>query len=393
MNTIHHALVLNLHQPSGNLEHLLNENEWEAKEILFAYDRIARSLWGHEDVGRVHLSMSGTLLETLSSSGFQEQAYGVVDCGSVLWHMQNRNIVDILGTGFYHPVFPLIPEEDWDEHLSRWRAMGRHLFWRDNFQGFWPPEMGFCMELIPHLANMGYRFVIVDSEHVEPVTPMRWEELRYRPHLARYGGAEIVVVVRDRDLSDAQEAGMEFSWFEREVAERTKWCDFEPLVTTATDGENGGWFRNVTEGSNFWTCFYRELLDKARGEGAIHPTFIGDYLDKFGTHGEVTVKPGAWNTGWHHGRDFLQWTGSQAQRDALGRVREVSAAVNAAHGKAIRREEHDPAVWNALTEARWHLLRAETSCNFYWGEHWVHRAHSDLDAAWNALGRAKGGQD
>ena len=387
MTNIHHALVLNLHQPPNNLETLFAENEWEAKEILFAYDRIARSLWGYEDVGRVHLSLSGTLLESLSSPEFQEKTYGIVDSGSVLWHWQNRSIIEILGTGYYHPVFPLIPQADWDEHLTRWRAMSRHLFWRENFKGFWPPEMGFCMEMIPHLAKLGYRYVIVDCDHVEPKSAMRWEELRYRPHIARYGDAEIIVVVRDRDLSDAQEAGMEFGWFEYEVAQRTKWCNFEPLVTTATDGENGGWFRNVTEGSNFWSCFYRELMDRARGEGSIKPTFIDAYLDKFGATGEVTVKEGAWNTGWHHGRGFLQWTGSQAQKDALARVAEISGLVNAARAKAIDTDQHDPEVWHTLTEAQWHLLRGETSCNFYWGEDWVHRAHTDLDAAYEALQR------
>jgi len=387
MTNIHHALVLNLHQPPNNLENLLAENEWEAKEILFAYDRIARSLWGYEDVGRVHLSLSGTLLETLSSPEFQEKTYGVVDSGSLLWHWQNRNFIEVLGTGYYHPVFPLIPQADWDEQLVRWRSIARHLFWREDFKGFWPPEMGFSMEMIPHLAKLGYRYVIVDIEHVEPVSAMRWEELRYRPHVARHGGAEIIVVVRDRDLSDAQEAGMEFGWFEREVAERTKWCDFEPLVTTATDGENGGWFRNVTEGSNFWSCFYRQLMETARGDGAIKPTFIGDYLDKFGAHGEVKVKEGAWNTGWHHGRGFTQWTGSQAQKDALERVGEISGLVNGTKAKAIEAEKHSPELWHALAEAQWHLLRAETSCNFYWGEDWVHRCHADLDVASRALQR------
>jgi alpha-amylase/alpha-mannosidase (GH57 family) len=387
MTAIHHALVLNLHQPPNNLEYLFAEHEWEAKEILFAYDRIARSLWGYEDVGRVHVALSGTLLESLSSPEFQEKTYGVVDSGSLLWHWQNRSIIDILGTGYYHPVFPLIPEADWDEHLGRWRSIARHLFWRENFKGFWPPEMGFCMEMIPHLAKLGYRYVIVDSDHVEPKSAMRWEELRYRPHIARHGGAEIIVVVRDRDLSDAQEAGMEFGWFEREVAARTQWCSFEPLVTTATDGENGGWFRNVTEGSNFWSCFYRELMNRARGDGAIKPTFIDAYLDKFGASGQVTVREGAWNTGWHHGKGFVQWTGSQAQKDALARVAEISVLVNAARGKAIETELHDPDAWHALTEAQWHLLRGETSCNFYWGEDWVHRAHEDLDAALVALRR------
>ena len=108
----HHALVLNLHQPPNNLQDMLNEGNWEAQEILFALDRIPRSLWGYEDVGRVHLSLSGTLLETLSDPAFQERVYGTVDCGSMLWHFQNQDLFEILGTGYYHPVLPLIPEAD-----------------------------------------------------------------------------------------------------------------------------------------------------------------------------------------------------------------------------------------------------------------------------------------
>jgi len=40
MPDIEFALVLNLHQPSGNLEHLLDVQEWHAREILSATDRI-----------------------------------------------------------------------------------------------------------------------------------------------------------------------------------------------------------------------------------------------------------------------------------------------------------------------------------------------------------------
>jgi alpha-amylase/alpha-mannosidase (GH57 family) len=390
MSAIHHALVLNLHQPPGNLDHLLSEQPWEAKEILYAYDRIPRFLWGYEDIARVHLSLSGTLLETLSSPEFQSRVYGIVDCGSLLWHLQNERIIDILCTGYYHPVLPLIPEADRDEHLTRWQAIAGHLFWRNSFQGFWPPEMGFSMELIPLLKRFGYRYVIVDSEHVEPVTPMQWHELRYRPHIARHNGSEIIVIVRDRELSDAQESGMDYVWFAKELAQRTQYCDFEPLVTTCTDGENGGWFRNTTNEVNFWGAFYRELLDEARKKGLIQPAFIKDYLDRFGAHGEVTVRTGAWNTGWHHGRDFLQWTGSQEQKDALARVQAVSAAVHRARNAAAADEVSD-ADRGDLNEAFWRLLRAETSCNFYWGEDWVHRCHADLDEAEACLQRYEAG--
>jgi hypothetical protein len=46
-------------------------------------------------------------------------------------------------------------------------------------------------------------------------------------------------------------------------------------VTTATDGENGGWFRNVTEGANYWSAFYLPMLERIRdGESNLRPTFI-----------------------------------------------------------------------------------------------------------------------
>ena len=103
-------------------------------------------------------------------------------------------------------------------------------------------------------------------------------------------------------------------------------------------------------------------------------------------HGEVTIRTGAWNTGWHHGTGFVQWTGSAAQRDALARVGELSRAVHAARPAAI-----DSGRGHLVDEAYWRLLRAQTSCNFFWGEDWVGRCHSDLDAAAYHLALANGG--
>jgi len=375
MQTAQHALVLNLHQPAFNLENLLAHDSWEAKEILYAIDRIPRALWPYPDLGRVHLRLSGTLRETLSSPAFQDKVYGIVKCGDLLWHLQNTSIIEILGTGHYHPVLPLIPEPDRSLQVERWLGIGRHLFAR-GFRGFWPPELAFSEELIPLLRRHGYEYVIVDSDHVEPLVPMRWEELRYRPHVAEYQGQTITVIVRDRELSNAQESGMEPEWFLEEVRQRTKHCDFVPLVTTCTDGDNGGWFRNTTEGSNFWSALYAPVLDRIRaGDDRLRPTFLGDYVDRYGVSGKVKVHTGAWNTGDHSGHGFQQWTGSERQREALHRVSAVSSAVDRA-----RRELRAP-----LEESTWRLLRAQTSCNFFWGDAWVDRCHADLDGALASL--------
>ena len=201
------ALVLNLHQPAYNLEDLLEHHEWEAKKI--------RGPWTVSPgrCGPTRMSAGCTCPfpapcskpcpVPASRTGF----YGIADCGSLLWYLQNTKIIQILGTGYYHPVLPLTPRDDCDEQLGRWKGIAQHLFARTNFPGFWPPEMGFCMELIPALKRHGYRYVLIDSEHVEPVTPMGWDELRYRPHVARFGDDEIIVVVRDRSSPTPRSRG------------------------------------------------------------------------------------------------------------------------------------------------------------------------------------------
>lgn len=384
---IHHALVLNLHQPPGNLDGLLENAAWEAKEILFALDRIPRALWDFEDIGRVHLAMSGTLLESLGDPAFQERVYGIVDCGKLLWHFQNTQIIQPLGTGYYHPVLPLIPSEDWEEQLTRWQGIGGHLFWRENFSGFWPPEMGFTMELIPLLVKLGYRYVIIDCEHIEPIDELSWAEIRYQPHLAQYQGQQIIVIPRDRTLSDAQESGMDFGWFQHECHERTKFLDREPLVTTATDGDNGGWFRNTNPKGNFWYVFYQSFLEHVRrGWTVVRPTFIDDYLANHPVTSRVKVRTAAWNTGWHHGEGFVQWTGSKRQKEALARVKQVSRRMHELEPEATL-----PHTAHHLREAQWRVLRAETSCNFYWGEAWVRKCHEDLDLAEEHLARISPG--
>jgi len=164
---------------------------------------------------------------------------------------------------------------------------------RERFNGFWPPEMGFCMEMIPMLKRHGYQYVLVDSIFIKPKREMRWEELRYRPYLARHEGAEIIVVPRDRDLSNAQLSGLDPGWFEHEVRERTKWCNFPALVTTWTDGENGGWFRATQIESGFWGFFYRPVLDRYRaGTLGFAPIHISEYLRRFPPTEEVEVYRG-----------------------------------------------------------------------------------------------------
>ena len=105
-------------------------------------------LEGYEDVARLHLSFSGTLLKQLEDPGVRETFHDVVNIEDFLARYRRANI-EYLGSGLYHSVYPLIPPADWDAQTAWWLGLGRHLLGREQFAGFWPPEMGFCMEMIP----------------------------------------------------------------------------------------------------------------------------------------------------------------------------------------------------------------------------------------------------
>jgi len=389
MAQIYHALGLHMHQPPGNLLALNDSAEsWEAKQILWCYDRVTRMLEGYEDIARLHVSFSGTLLKQLEDPRIREKFRDTVNIEDFL-DRYRRSPIEFIGSGLYHPVYPLIPESDWDAQTAWWLGLGKKLLGRDKFTGFWPPEMGFCKEMIPHLKRNGYRYVLVDCWYIKPLREMRWEEMRYRPYIARYGGEEIIVVPRDRELSNAQESGLDPGWFQHEIYERTKNCDFPALVVTWTDGENGGWFRTQNVKSGFWGHFYHEILNRYRsGTLGFIPVHISEYLDKYPPTEEVDIYPGAWNTGAHWGGDFAQWTGSLLQKKGLDEIRLASAYYQKVKyefdgkNKAITNpEESRQMIFNAYDL----ILEAETSCNFFWGSAWVHKSFDKLEQAYRLL--------
>jgi alpha-amylase/alpha-mannosidase (GH57 family) len=389
---IYHALGLNMHQPLGNLLALHNSNErWEARQILCCYDRVTRMLDGYEDLAGLHISFSGSLLKQLEDPAVRETFQDVVDIGDFL-NRYARSGIEFVGTGLYHPVYPLIPPSDWDAQTSWWIGLGRHLLGRERFQGFWPPEMGFSMDMIPMLKRHGYRYVLVDSWYIKPKREMRWEELRYRPHIARYGGDEIIVIPRDRELSDAQESGLDPGWFQHEIHERTKFCDFPALVTTWTDGENGGWFRTSDIASGFWGHFFHAILNRYReGTLGFTPIHISEYLDRFPPAEEVDVHRGAWNTGHHWGGDFTQWTGSLLQKKGFDEIRNASAYYRKVKETFDRSKEHSgkpEEIRHLIIKAYDHILTAEASDNYYWGSRWVYKSFDEIEQAYRLLDAA-----
>jgi alpha-amylase/alpha-mannosidase (GH57 family) len=362
-----HALGLHMHQPPGNLELLIESSEWEASQIIRCYERAARYALKYPNEARLHVGFSGVLLEQLRSPKIVDRYRQFIDIPAMLDAYRSARNVELIGMGYYHPIFPLIPMEDWREQLLAGRGIMEEIFGRSP-RGFWPPEMAFSMEMIPALVAAGYEYVVVDSVHVSPEDGVA--DI-YRPYLACHDGACITIVPRDRDLSNAQESGLSPGWFADEVRRKFRESprpDEPRLATTWSDGENGGWFRQTHEESGFFGHFFAPYMEHVHsGEYPVRPVSLSEYLRENPPVGRAQVRTGAWNVGSTSGLDFSQWAGSETQRRAAEAVRHASA-------RYWRLREGARSVTRAarlLDEARALILEAQTSCFLFWGDSWI----------------------
>jgi alpha-amylase/alpha-mannosidase (GH57 family) len=365
-----HLLGLHMHQPPGNLELLIASNEWEARQILLCYERPLRYAARYLDVARFCVGFSGVLLEQLLDPAIIARYASIVDIPKMLEGYRNAPNIELAGMGYYHPIFPLIPVEDWDEQIARGRNRIAEIFGRAPTV-FWPPEMAFTMEMIPALVRQGYRYVVIDSVHLKLLAPLPPEEVIYRLHVAEYQGARIAVIPRDRDLSNAQESGLDPVWFANEVTRKASHAPKPALVTTWTDGENGGWFRQTHEEAGFWGHFFAPYMERVRsGQAPVRTISIAEYAAANPPTTAVEIRTG---------EAFSQWAGSPAQRKALEEIWRLRRAY--AEMSRARQAPRPQALQHSLNEAREALLKAETSCFLFWGDSWVPKLYEQIAQA------------
>ncbi len=167
-----------------------------------------------------------------------------------------------------------------------------------------------------------------------------------------------------RRASNAQESGLNPEWFLNEVNYKIKECSQEGqdyLVTTWSDGENGGWFRQRDEMAGFFGYFFAPLLEKIKAKTApIYMTKLSDFLKTHPAREETTVRAGAWNVGSTSGYDFSQWNGSESQRRAIQELFKTSQRY-----WDFKKEKETKEKLQRLERAHQLILDAETSCYLF----------------------------
>ncbi len=385
-SNIFHALGLHMHQPPGNLRLLAESNEWEAQQIIRCYDRVVRYAHKYPHFGFLHVGFSGVLLEQLRDPWVIDRYRQWIDIPAMLDAYRTAENIELIGMGYFHPVFPLIPVEDWADQLVAGQQIMEDTFGRAPV-GFWPPEMAFCPEMIPALAGAGFEYAVVDGAHVQPFDGVH--DI-YRPYTACWDGQSITVVPREHEVSGAQATGLTCQGFAHDVRWRANHSPrpLEPrLLTTWSDGENSAWFREMDEATGFFGAFFAPYVEfVGNGEFPIRPVPLAGYLRDHPPECEAHVRSADWIVGSVSGFDFSHWGGSEAQRHVVNTVRLASGRY-----WAIRTSSKPlpAAIRGVLDQARRLILQAQTSCYLYWGEAWLPRLYELTGAAETLLTEAE----
>lgn len=380
--TLYLAIILHMHQPIYNLTGPTYESE-VAREVfnqtIHPYTYPPKVIERYENA-KITFNYTGSLIEQLDefmSIDFDPRLRELWDRFNEVKEMGR---VDFTGCGYFHPIFPLIPEKDGQKQIEM------HLeIYEDTFngkpEGFWFPELAFSMKIVPLLAEMGLKWTVVDGPHVINANRERKRcELLYHPHYVKYNGHRIIVIPRDRGLSNAQQSGYNPIWLRNEIKHRIQpHNEGDMLLTIATDGENG-WFRHSGENAGFWGWFFEPLLyllGKNSDFQFIQLTTIDEYLKEYPPKDTVVVEDGSWNVpGTFDDGRFLKWTEGKQRRETWANVLNTGKLVHEADEKIGNLGETcSQALSEALKQAwRW-LLMAGGSDYFWWGTaEWLSRS-------------------
>ncbi len=371
--------------------------------------------------GSIQVSITGTLIQQLNEledSGWYDGAF-------IGWKDRWINALNtyndagyprltILGTGYYHPIFPLIHRIDLEVFKEQVR-MHREAI-EENFnvsvdKGFFLIEEAFTPEIIPCILEEGFEWIVVDSEHLFRATkdyntqyqpepnrydvrnsnPDDWEwavspTLLFRPHVVEYNGSKIVAFIRYRQVSQWEMNGIDVNTLLNQIMHFQQYNN-DPerpfIMVIVHDGENG--FPGHNDGQDYYINYIQEFINTIESNpeySFIKPIGLTQYLEQVydprndtdNPYAVVHVEPGSWETMSTWGEPYYpQWNWPSVS--AIDQIRwSLIVETDNLYWTAYNMVE-EASLWSEygdeLESAFRDLLMSMTSCYFYWdGDSW-----------------------
>ena len=289
---VHLLLAIHCHQPVGNFGFVL-EQAFER-----AYEPFLAVLERHPAI-RVTLHYSGNLLDWLQAHQprFLER----------ISRLAARRQVEVLASGYYEPILPLIPEHDRQGQLALMRKTLRRLCGQRP-EGLWLTERVWEPELPQTLARSGIRYTLVDVNQFQSAAATLPAALQLRDDLGwdvlgcyvtAYGRDSVVLFPASKRLRYAipfQDPSKTIELLRR--AQRPA-----PIsLTYADDGEKFGLWPKTREwvyGQGWLEQFFQAI---ERESSWLTTSTFSQYLAHAGPNGRVYLPCGSYE-------EMVEWSG------------------------------------------------------------------------------------
>ncbi len=282
MNKIYFAIALHFHQPTGNFDHIF-ERAYQS-----CYRPLLELLSEYSDL-KVTVHISGCLLDYLESKH--------PEVIKLIKNMVTRRQVEIMGGGYYEPIFTAIPGRDLTGQIE---MMSEHIKNKFNFipRGLWLPERIWHPDLTETLYKTGMRYLIVDDEHLLRSGVKKEDMHGY--FLTGKGKEKLAVFPSDKKLryNIPFRLPQETIDYFKNAAEKKK----RLLFTYGDDGEKFGEWPGTYEWvfEKQWLRNFFNLL--RQNKDWIEPVHFSDYLKNHEPTATLLIKEGSY-------QEMMEWSG------------------------------------------------------------------------------------
>ena len=285
-------MAIHCHQPVGNFGFVFEE------AYAKSYDPFLRVLERHPEV-RLSLHYSGCLLDWLLTHRpeFLDR----------IQHLVTRGQVELLASGYYEPILPLLPEADRQGQIAQMRAALKNHF-RTDAKGLWLTERVWEPELPASLSRAGIRYTTVDTNQfagakaglpsaLQVQDEVFWDLLG--SYMTEYAGFSVRVFPASKRLR---------YWMPFQRVEQT--LDFlrrlkreQPVaITFADDGEKFGFWPKTHQWvyDEGWLDQFFSALERERSW--LSTTTFQAYVETVPADGSVYLPCGSYE-------EMLEWSG------------------------------------------------------------------------------------
>ncbi len=144
------APLLHIYQPPTQDIEVLRRINKECYKPLF-------SMMEENDNAKFSLNINGVLIEMLHE-------HGLDDSMNILKNLVSKGKIEVLGTGKYHPILPLITKKEVKHQIEMNEEVNRKEFGNEwERKGFFPPEMAISPKVAKLISDLGYKWIIMSG--------------------------------------------------------------------------------------------------------------------------------------------------------------------------------------------------------------------------------------